>query len=391
MKRLLTISVVFAFYVFAAKAQLTIDESNNVSIANTDNCFYSLTIGPLPYGQTSYNIGVSSSVVHDPSKINVGVEGLVYINPSPYQNHGISGIAYPYEESTNGCFYGLTGIHSGLGSSGGSGILGSTSYSTYYQSPDIQGKFAGYFMGNTYVSDNLSASQVYLTSDMRLKENVIALKDIESGNVTLDKIMAMKVYEYSLKDRGEYDVDDETHVRIQKEIPELLDEIEKRKKTFESQRHYGVSAQELQAFYPNLVREAQDGYLSVNYLEMVPILIRGIQELSYKIKGVNGIAKMAPQSSDAITFTAKGVNKLFPSVPNPFTEKTSIRFQLADSVRDAVIRIFDINGKILKEMPVSSGMESVSVNGYELGEGMFLYSLLVDGQEIDTQKMILSK
>jgi len=50
-----------------------------------------------------------------------------------------------------------------------------------------------------------------------------------------------------------------------------------------------------------------------------------------------------------------------------------------------------MSGKMLKKLPVSSGMVSVTINGYELGEGMFLYSLLVNGLEIDTKRMILSK
>ena len=95
---------------------------------------------------------------------------------------------------------------------------------------------------------------------MRLKENVIALREIESGQATLDKIMAMKVYEYNLKDKGEYDLDKEAVSRIKEEQPELLDEISSRKAVFEAQRHYGVAAQELQSVYPNLVRKAEDGY-----------------------------------------------------------------------------------------------------------------------------------
>ena len=47
--------------------------------------------------------------------------------------------------------------------------------------------------------------------------------------------------------------------------------------------------------------------------------------------------------------------------------------------------------KTIKKFPISSGMESVYVGGYELGEGMFLYSLIVNGQEIDTKKMVISK
>jgi hypothetical protein len=36
---------------------------------------------------------------------------------------------------------------------------------------------------------------------------------------------------------------------------------------------------ELQKVYPDLVVEGKDGDLSVNYLEMVPLIIRSIQEL----------------------------------------------------------------------------------------------------------------
>ena len=50
-----------------------------------------------------------------------------------------------------------------------------------------------------------------------------------------------------------------------------------------------------------------------------------------------------------------------------------------------------MNGRLLRKLPISWGMESVSIGGYELGEGMFLYSLIIDGQEIDTKKMVISK
>jgi hypothetical protein len=68
-----------------------------------------------------------------------------------------------------------------------------------------------------------------------------------------------------------------------------------------------------------------------------------------------------------------------------------IRFKLAEEVKDASICIFDMKGKLIKKLPISSGMESVSIGGYELGEGMFLYSLIVNGQVIDTKRMVISR
>lgn len=50
-----------------------------------------------------------------------------------------------------------------------------------------------------------------------------------------------------------------------------------------SKRHFGVDTKELQNIYTDLELEGQDGYLSVNYLEMVPLIIRSIQELKQEL------------------------------------------------------------------------------------------------------------
>ncbi|MDH3710817.1 MAG: tail fiber domain-containing protein, partial [Cyclobacteriaceae bacterium] len=42
--------------------------------------------------------------------------------------------------------------------------------------------------------------------------------------------------------------------------------------------HFGVIAQELQELFPHLVKKNQQGYLSVNYLELIPVLIEAIKE-----------------------------------------------------------------------------------------------------------------
>jgi hypothetical protein len=46
---------------------------------------------------------------------------------------------------------------------------------------------------------------------------------------------------------------------------------------------------------------------------------------------------------------------------------------------------------MLKNLPVSSDDTSVSIGGWELGEGMFLYTPIVNGKEIDTKRMIITK
>ena len=149
----------------------------------------------------------------------------------------------------------------------------------------------------------------------------------------------------------------------------------------------------MQKIYPDLVLEGQDGYLAVNYTELVPILIRSIQELKQElndVKSANDVALSRGATTD-VAAAASSANVLYQNTPNPFKEQTTIRFSLADDARDASICIFDMTGKMLKKSPISLGETSVTVNGWELGEGMFLYTLLVNGREIDTKRMIITK
>lgn len=216
--------------------------------------------------------------------------------------------------------------------------------------------------GSVVASGDLTAGNVYTMSDIRLKTNVKSLSQAEVRESPLTDLMNVNIIKYNFKNNNE-------------------------------KEHYGVSAQELKEIYPDMVKEGADGHLAVNYIELVPILIRSVQELKAKLDDLQGTSEalITKASTTGINgMTAEG-NILYQNTPNPFKEQTIIRFRLADNVQNAAICIFDMTGKLLRNLPISSGMESVSVYGYELGEGLYLYSLVVNGQEIDTKKMIITK
>lgn len=284
------------------------------------------------------------------------------------------------------------------------GVFGIAEDSTYTFCPIPlgQGCYAGYFIGDTYVDGALTATSVVTPSDMRLKENVQSLEKAQNGESVLNNIMGMNVIQYNYKDRtyrraeNNINIPEEVRKVFEEEVDILEKEEEKTGKAKEL--HFGLSAQELEEIFPNLVKEGQDGYLGVNYTELVPVLIRCIQEMQQEIDELKGTdtemkakANVTIGETTDLNATATNRNQLFQNRPNPFKEQTEIRFSLADGVKDAAICIFDMQGKMLKSYPVQSDMKSVTVNGYELGAGMFLYSLVVNGQEVDTKKMILSK
>ncbi len=352
-------------------AQLKVNSSGQVKIGNSqDTIPANLTVGEISFiNNTKYaiNAGISSS----PEYLNIGVAGVsVPLNSSGY-NVGVFGNAG--NSSGNYGIYGtLYGGSNGVCVYGGLGCLFSP----------VVGKYAGVFDGQVLATGEIRANSFVTTSDARLKTNIEPLASEESA---LENVLNMAVVSYNYKER-----------EIQKSDTDTTDNSALRefnKKQAEI-RHYGLLAQELQKIYPNLVYEGQDGYLGVNYVELVPVLIRSIQELKQELDQVKSgsEAKTRSASDESADFSAIATgNVLYQNTPNPFKERTVIRFSLADGVQDASVCIFDMTGKTIKKLPVSSGMDSVSVGGYELGEGMFLYSLIVNGQVIDTKRMVISK
>ena len=363
----------------ATFAQLKVFADGKVDIyRQTKNPGSLLAVEKNEYtGYGSYNMSIIAGNTISNS-YNFGVNASCYSSTalSSGRSFGVYGNA---GNATNGYNYGVYGRLTG--NNNGAAIVGTLTYDLGFL---ISGKYAGYFDGVTKVDGTLYATNVVNTSDIRLKENVTNLIDIEDGRTTLDNIQKMNVIEYNFKtDRYIPDAEKDT---MKTSFVRAEDKISK-------ERHYGLSAQELQTIYPNLVKEGQDGYLGVNYIELVPILIRSIQELKQELDEVRGGDKgiMSRSATTAIGTAKTASNVLFQNAPNPFKEQTIIRFSLSDDAQNAAICIFDMSGKMLKKLPISSGESSVCINGWELGEGMFLYTLMVNGREIDTKRMIISK
>ena len=391
MKKNYFFSFLLLFLAITANAQLKVSSSGHVGIRTSPNSSSILTVGSYNAGNASVGITSSPEVLN---MDNIGVEGAVSAN-SNYTNdtnYGVLGIITLMNNS-HGRNYGVSGML-GLGYSqtyNGAGVYGTNSINYYSNPTNIQGIYAGYFDGPVFISNNLTAPNLFTISDNRLSNNIVSLCERDnSGKATLENVLNMNVVEYNLKSRlGEMP----TNVAPEKteEVRKSYEYLKSQEEKTASRRHFGVDAEELQKLYPDLVLEGQDGYLSVNYSELVPLLIRSIQVLKQELDEVKTKSNARNKTSTIgiDSSIASSGNILYQNTPNPFKEQTVIRFKLAEDAKDASICIFDMTGKTLKKLSISSGMDSVSIGGHELGEGMFLYSLIVNGQEIDTKKMVI--
>ena len=393
MKKRIPIFFLLPFIAITASAQLKVNSSGKVGIQTTlTNLQSRLTVGNVSPADASVGIASTPDVMN---KNNIGVEGAVNANSSytSDKNYGVLGIVSSMNNN-HGRNYGVSGMIGPLGQHyGGAGVYGAYS-TTYYSSPtNISGAYAGYFVGPVYVTGNMTVPNMFTATDSRLSDNLVSLGERDNGGkATLENILNMNVVEYNLKSQLSEEMPDIIAPEKAEEIRTSYEFLKKKDEEMVSRRHFGVDAKELQKVYPDLVLVGQDGYLSVNYSELVPLLIRSIQALKQELDEVKSKSNARKRAATAIdpSLAASG-NILYQNTPNPFKEQTVIRFKLTEEVKDASICIFDMKGKLLKKLPISSGMESVSIGGYELGEGMFLYSLIVNGQEIDTKKMVITK
>lgn len=163
---------------------------------------------------------------------------------------------------------------------------------------------------------------------------------------------------------------------------------------------YGVISQELEQVLPSLVKEApipdgKNGFLketikAVNYTELIPILIQAIKDQQAQIETLS--ATIAGQkATDFKAATTQSGGYLAQNVPNPFSASTVIKYELPTGAQKSYIGVYDMNGKELRLFPLSPEKTgSVTIQGNELMPGMYLYSLIVDGNYFDSKKMILT-
>ena len=232
--------------------------------------------------------------------------------------------------------------------------------------------------------DIWAASGYWYASDKRFKDNINQLTS------ATEKIQLLNGYNYTYR---------------QNEFPEI---------NFQSGHSMGFIAQEVEEVFPELVRKGKDGYYSVNYMGVIPVLTEAIKEQQTQIEDkAETIETMQQEIADLKAAVASicnnGCGEIFgkkevrhPSIldevqlkqnqPNPYAGNTSIGFYLPEAIDDAALVIFDLQGKQVKRLPINDrGEGNVAVSAAELGNGIYLYGLLVDGQLTNTLKMVLAK
>jgi len=105
-----------------------------------------------------------------------------------------------------------------------------------------------YINNNLYVNGNVYANAFIVPSDKKIKDNIVAMSETDIANF---ENLEPKTFNYKTQDASE--------------------------------KHYGFIAQEVEQIYPQLVKENPSGIKTLNYMEMVPLLVLKINKMQQEI------------------------------------------------------------------------------------------------------------
>ena len=165
---------------------------------------------------------------------------------------------------------------------------------------------------------------------------------------------------------------------------------------------YGLISQEVEEILPTIV-DTSKGLKLLNYTALIPFLIESVKEQQAQIEDLLDIVTIQEEEilqlkSNSILYgenqqlNKSEVPRLFDCSPNPFNDKTIIKYYIPGTTRvQSKIIICDLQGKEIKSVSLQTNGESqIEINKTDLYSGMFIYTLVVDSKIIDSKRMIVN-
>jgi hypothetical protein len=156
-------------------------------------------------------------------------------------------------------------------------------------------------------------------------------------------------------------------------------------------KRFGFIAQQLNEIIPEVVDD-KDSLMSVDYDQIIPLLTGAIQELSTKVDSLELELSSSNKFQESTKSDFGRGSYLMQNTPNPWQSTTLINYGIAESVTSAQIMIFDLNGKLQWSENLELQSDgSVQLSSGVLEPGMYIYTLVLNGYEFESKKMILTK
>ncbi|MBP7476926.1 MAG: tail fiber domain-containing protein [Chitinophagales bacterium] len=341
----------------------------------------------------SIAIGVNGVAKH--GRISVGVRGSVVEDGhncelSPFLHHEVIGGDFSTVSTTATRSIGVRAISAGRsnprqGATDFSyGILADGGGADANGGLGGQLDYAGFFDGDVF-----SSSGNYLPSDEKLKTDVHEIKNLK------DIISRLNPYSYFYKSEAGISLPKtEQFGFIAQDVEKVLPTLVRTTAIPNSKTNETFMAVNYQGFIPYLWKAAQEQMSAMenlsNKLEPITNLKEKVEELNQKLSRLqqdyDNICNLnCIQQKQSLAVNASSLDQ---NIPNPFSNSTRIDFNIVGTFSNASIMISDLNGRmLLNQKIVDANQKTMEIDGSKLYDGVFNYTLIIDGREIDTKKM----
>lgn len=363
---------------------------------NSDNTDMATSI----FGEKSLNTAAASHGYGLYGKLNngsgtygYGVLGISYDGSAGGgRAYGIYGIA---GNATSGYNYGVYGILSG--SNNGAGIYATISANGDYNVPGV---YAAFFNGNIRTTDDTpekpTGNSWTSASDGRLKKNIVDFKD------GLNIIRRIRPVNYEMNGIGGFKTGLPYVGIVAQEVQQIAPYCIGKTRIFLKNHEKAAFANDIiesikddstseSKYVAEILNYNPDGlfYAMINSIKQLDSIVT---DLNNKLeKQQNG--KPDEQGKRGFQIKLELANKeaiLYQNEPNPFSNSTIIRYFIPDGVSGIYqIAFFDLYGKEIKKVEIHEvGFGALDLNTVNLSNGIYSYSLLLNGQPMETRKMI---
>lgn len=356
-----------------ANTQDLIGISSAISSGNNTGVLKSIAIAGINNSQSaSSKYGVQGVIDQSNTTGNVALSGIVGFNG--YYSNSIN---HPVTNNiANIAVYG--------GFAGNNPIFSKT----------LLDNLAGYFDGDVYIGGgfNITSGGFALTSDSQFKTNINALGSTKA----IIALLQPKTFYFDTT--NSYNI------------------------KFDHKKQYGLIAQDVEQILPELVSakikyakkdsvgntiEAGTTYKALNYNAFIGILLANAKEQNNRIDSLinalnNSNAREGSSATplnieqqvknislQSVTLSNADAIVLDQNQPNPFSESTVIKYNVPEKYSYAQLIFTTVEGRILKTIDIAKkGAGEITVYANDLSNGIYNYTLVVDGKTIDSKKMI---
>lgn len=228
-----------------------------------------------------------------------------------------------------------------------------------------------------YFRRNVTAPQFLTTSDARSKTDI---EELDNAGALLKNLVPVSYVLVSEENQAE---------NSENGIQTFSNEGENDAST--SRHQYGFLAQDVREIFPDLVYEDAEGMLSLDYQGFIPILVDAVKSLQTTVEQQAETIRTLTGQQNGQQNDGTVVASLSQNRPNPFNTSTVISCVVPESVANAFLCVYDLNGNQKMRRDISArGDVDVTIDGNSLNAGMYIYTLIADGVEVDSKRMILT-